>query len=109
MSILYKGKLKVLDSKYWYVEYQPSGLLPFTENIHLHPDVDKTKFTYNDIGKEISFHQKRYCKAEKNGGECLDAMDTPYMCDCIYYAKPFEPFISNDFQIGPDGAYEHTE
>ena len=24
-------------------------------------------------------------------------------------SEEFEPYISDDFQIGPDGAYEHTE
>jgi hypothetical protein len=96
----------------------------YLDRLPLHPDdaaglfIKDTDARYE--GMEMGFEITKDCPFHFTSRCTMDR------CDCDVYAKLIdddlsdwdvtlndglenEPYVSDDFQIGPDGAYEHTE
>jgi len=105
-----KGKLQKIDDK-WFVAYKMEPDLIATDGglVQLHPDdvkqLEEDSLVFDNIEArvaaypEVNFYFKEVWK--QVDGET----------NITRYAKlgEIEPYVSDNFQIGPDGAYEHEE
>jgi hypothetical protein len=71
----------------------------------------KTKKTMKKLYKKIRNNSDIIDSAYKKGYEqaLKDILDKIEQLDKEEESKENPPFVSDDFQIGPDGAYEHNE
>ena len=115
-----KGKLfKKIQPEGWYVVY---NLDPFTKSeLRLHPDdLDSEVVRWAENGslsdKEVEFEIVKKFMADETlwyaklikASEYPELEGTIALCEDIINKRE-APYISDDFQIGPDGAYEHEE
>ena len=97
-----KGKLHKLE-KGWVVEYliderTPIGHKSWWEELPLHPQ---------DV-KEIERDAKVFDNIEARIAAYPDVDFEIVKEDILTWAR-LTPYVSDDFQIGPDGAYEHVD
>ena len=115
-----KGHLyKKVQPEGWYVVY---SLDSFTKSeLRLHPDdLDSELVRWAENGslndKEVEFEIVKKFMADETlwyaklikASEYPELEGTNALCEDIINKRE-APYISDDFQIGPDGAYEHTE
>lgn len=86
-----RGKLHKKED-HWVIRYKMEDDLFATDGgeISLHPD-DIVNYSTSDDWGEVEF--------------CI----VPYMHDTFVAKLVNEPHVSDDFQIGPDGAYENVD
>lgn len=108
----------------WVVVYKdsnkPYNITNVVKELPLHPNdveqISKDSLIFDNIEArieaypDVDFIIERYCNSHK-----CDPQIGPCTLDCAWdeqkYAKIIhpEPQVSDDFQIGPDGAYEHED
>jgi hypothetical protein len=116
-----KGTLHKLEKGWtvWYNEDPIGGNISFVDSLPLHPDdLDSEIVRWANNGslddKEVEFEiviqeegSRHYAKLTK-ANEYPELEGTNILCEDIINKKE-APYISDDFQIGLDGAYEHED
>ena len=87
-----KGKLKKIDNQ-WYVEW---GLLKYPVYQRTLDTTKKQSIVPLKEGAEVNFTIDDFWETGLSRKIQIANLITP-------------PYVSDDFQIGPDGAYEHTD
>ena len=65
--------------------------------------IEKSKPTFDDYLKQNPYKETRSFTKEDWEADIWEKWNT------LYNSKEDSPYVSDDFQIGPDGAYEHIE
>jgi len=109
-----KGKLHK-KGDHWVIRYKMEDDLIATDGgeLSLHPeDIDEMLFCF--IGEEVEFNIVPHMHDTFVAKLINEDNDYPEPNEDLKsakkrYDKHIPPYVSDDFQIGPDGAYEHAD